>query len=217
MRNRSFWANVFAATLFIFTLGMSNAFAIDVKEGQNYKLIVPEQPKFKGEAEIEVVEVFWYGCPHCHRFQPFIEKWLEEYGDKVTYTRMSAALRPSWNIHARAYFAAEAIGAADKTHQAFFNAIHVQKKRLNSEEEIVAFYKSQGVDENKYRKAFKSFAVESKLRRANELAKRYGVFATPTVVINGKYRTDGTMVPNGFQGMIEVIDHIVKKEMDSKG
>jgi len=208
---------IWIASLALALLALAGtASAADIVAGQHYKEIVPEQPKFKGDAKIEVVEIFWYGCPHCHRFRPFMEEWLKTKPANVTYTRMPAVLRPSWAIHARAYFTAEALGVADETHDALFNAIHVNKRRLNTEDELAEFYAEHGVEKDKFLKAFNSFAVESKLRRATELARRYGVFATPTVVINGKYRTDGTMSEKGFDGMIETIDYLVKKESEGK-
>lgn len=180
------------------------------QEGVQYKRILPPQHT-ANEDKVEVVELFWYGCPHCHRFQPYVERWLRKKPGNVDYIRLPATLRESWAIHARAFYAAEALGALDKTHADLFDAIHNKKRKLNTEDALVKFYVEHGVDEDAFRKAFHSFGVDSKVRRARQMTRRYHVEGTPAVIVNGKYRIDAGMA-GGYPGMIKVIDYLVKLE-----
>jgi thiol:disulfide interchange protein DsbA len=174
---------------------------------------VPPQPTATGN-KIEVIEIFSYGCSHCHRFEATLERWLKGKPENVEFVRLPAIFSPQLAIFARAYYAAEALGALDKVHKPLFDAIHMQKRRLTTEEEIAEVFVENGVKKEDFHKAFRSFSVESKVRRAAELGKRYGVEATPSMVVNGKYITDPGM-SNGFDGMINQVNQLVAKE--SKG
>ncbi len=180
------------------------------QEGKDYKRIIPEQPT-SSDGKIEVVELFWYGCPHCHRFQPFVEKWLETKPDNVVFIRMPAVLRESWTLLGRAYYTAEALGKLDEIHHPLFNAIHNEKRRFTTEQSLSDFFAEHGVSPEDFRKAYHSFAVDNKVRRARLMTRRYQTQGTPSVVINGKYRTDPGMT-NGFAGMIGVIDYLARLE-----
>jgi len=179
-------------------------------EGINYKVLSNPQPTANPD-KIEVVEVFWYGCPHCHKFQPYIEKWLKTKPDNVDYIRMPAILREDWSLHARAYYTAEILGILDRIHTPLFDAIHVEKRRLFSEGALMDFFKEHGVSNDEFRNTFHSFAVDSKVRRARLMTRRYRINGTPSVVINGKYVT-GPVMAKGFENLIKVIDYLVDKE-----
>lgn len=185
-------------------------------EGRHYQRIVPEAPTVSTTDKIEIVELFWYGCPHCHRFQPVIERWLETKSADVEYVRIPAILNENWAIHARAYYTAEALGVLEKIHQPLFAAIHNHRRKIDTEESLMAFFKDAGVAEDDFRKTFRSFAVESKVRRARELGQRYGVHSTPSIVINGKYRTDPGMVQGQPGDVTRVIDFLVAQERDAR-
>lgn len=182
----------------------------EYREGVAYQRVIPPQPTLHSD-RVEVVEIFWYGCPHCHRFQPYLERWLKTKPDNVDYIRLPAILRESWAIHARAFYTAEALGVLDRIHTPLFDAIHKERRRLDTEEALMAFFAEHGVDEERFRKTFHSFAVDSKVRRARLMTRRYGTEGTPAVIINGKYRTGPGMV-NSFEELIKVIDYLVEKE-----
>ena len=182
------------------------------EEGKEYELIIPEAPTLTSTDKVEVVEVFWYGCPHCYRFQPAVKRWLEKGHPNVEWVRMPAVLNEHWEIHARAFYAAQALGILEKTHQALFDAIHKARRKLNTEESLAAFYKDYGVSEEDFIKTMHSFAVESKVRRARELDKRYNLHSTPSIVINGKYRIDPGMVEGNAEQMLDVVDFLVARE-----
>lgn len=181
------------------------------QENVAYQRIVPAQPTAEPD-KIEVVEVFWYGCPHCHRFKPYVERWLLGADSNISYVRLPAILREDWAIHARAYYTAEALGVTETLHTALFDAIHVRKERLRNEAELAEFFARHGVDQQRFRSTFNSFAVNSKVQRARELTRRYGIDGTPGVVVNGKYRT-GPAMTGSFDVLIDVMDHLVNMEL----
>lgn len=202
-------AMVFLASAF----ALNTAFA-QPGGGDAYKNIVPPQPTSTG-SKIEVIEIFSYGCSHCHRFEAALERWLKNKPDNVEFVRLPAIFSPQLAIYARAYYAAEALGAVDKVHKPLFEAIHMEKRKLASEDEIAEVFVANGVKKEDFHKAFRSFAVESKVRRAAELGKRYGVEATPSMVVNGKYITNPGQNNIGFDGMLRAVDQLIAKE--SKG
>jgi thiol:disulfide interchange protein DsbA len=179
-----------------------------------YKNIVPPQPTSTG-AKIEVIEIFSYGCSHCFRFEATLERWLKDKPANVEFVRLPAIFSPQLAIYARAYYAAEALGAIDKVHKPLFDAIHMEKRKLATEDEIAEVFVANGVKKEDFHKAFRSFSTEAKVRRAQELGKRYGVEATPSMVVNGKYITNPGMANIGFDGMINQVNQLAAKE--SKG
>ena len=201
---KRFWLSI------LLILPLSTVSAIPFEEGKNYKKLA--QPQTTADAsKIEVVELFWYGCPHCHKFQVHIEKWLKTKPANVNYIRMPAILREEWSLHARAFYAAEILGVLDRIHSPLFDAIHIEKRRLFTEAKLMQFFKEHGVSNDDFRNTFHSFAVDSKVRRARQMTGRYQTRGTPAVVINGKYVT-GPGMAKGFDNMIKIIDVLVKKE-----
>jgi len=194
-------------TVFGFTTASA---APNFQEGVEYIKIVPAQPT-ADKNKVEVVELFWYGCPHCHRFQPYVEKWLQTKPANVEYIRMPAILRESWALGARAFYTAKILGKLTQIHEPLFNAIHNERRRMNTEEDMSKFFAEHGVSPDEFHKTFHSFAVDTQVRRARVMTRRYHTMGTPTVVINGKYRTDPGAA-KGFEKMIQVIDFLVAKE-----
>ena len=188
----------------------SSSFAAPYNEGEHYEAITPAQPT-SSKDKIEVVEMFWYGCPHCFRLEPFVDRWLKKKPANVKFVRMPGVFRPSWEIHARAYYTAEILGVVDKVHRPMFDAIHEMKKPMNTESAILALFKKHGVDEKEFKRIFKSFAVETKLRRAKDMGKRYQAKGVPALIVNGKYRTSGHAA-GGNPKVFKVVNHLVKKE-----
>ncbi len=182
------------------------------QEGVEYEKIIPAQPTASKPGRIEVVELFWYGCPHCFRFEPYIERWLPEVRDRIDFIRLPAVLRPSWAVHARAFYAARELGVFDKIHRPLFDALHVEKRRLNDEDALAAFFSEQGVSEKAFHKAFNSFSVDSEVRRAKQMTRRYRAMGTPAMVVNGKYLTDPGMA-KGFTNILEVVNSLVDIEL----
>ncbi len=193
---------------------LSNMAIAAIDEGIEYKRISPAQPTIT-KNKIEVVELFWYGCPHCFHFEPDLKKWLAKKPDNVVFYRVPAIFNPAWALHARAFYSAKSLGLFDngKTefHEALFNEIHKRKKRLSNKKALQAFFARFGISAEDFNNTFESFAVNTKVNRAAALSKRYQLDGVPTLIVNGKYRTDGPMA-GGRKGMIKVLDFLIKKE-----
>lgn len=180
------------------------------QEGVDYELVTPAQPT-ADPAKVEVVEAFWYGCPHCYRFQTYINRWLETKPDNVAYVRLPAILNENWAIHTRAYYTQEALEVTDKIHDDLFDAINRDKRRIDTEEALMEFFAVRGVGKDQFRDAFRSFAVEGKVQRARQMTRRYGIDGTPSVIINGKYRTSPSMAKS-YERLIDIINFLVAQE-----
>jgi len=164
--------------------------------------------------KVEVVELFWYGCPHCYHLEPDMKKWLKNKPANVVFVRVPAVFRPLWSFHAKVYYTAEVLGVVEQVHDAMFEAMQVQRRKMATVEEVKAVFAKYGVSSEKFDNAFNSFAVDAKVRRATDLTRRYGIEGVPALVINGKYVTDGVMA-HGQRGMLEVTDYLISKESKS--
>lgn len=179
--------------------------------GENYQIISPPQPTESGK-KIEVVELFWYGCPHCFHFEPYLDKWLANKPADVDFRRIPAVFARNWEPAARAFYTAKALGILDKVHQDIFDAIHVKDEQLYSEAEWAKFFEAHGVDAATFKKTFESFAVDAKVKEAAYMTRQYGITGVPSMVVDGKYYTSGGM-NDGYPQMLKVVDYLVDKEM----
>lgn len=171
--------------------GTSRPATSSFKEGANYSKVVPAQPTTVGPGQVEVVEVFWYGCGHCFALDPAIESWRKQgKPGYVQFVRIPAMWNDTTRMHARLFYTAEALGKLDELHSDIFREINVKGNGLNTVANITAFFRERGVSPDDFQKAFSSFAVENKLQRADFLNRRYRIESVPTVIVNGKYRTD---------------------------
>ncbi|OGT21176.1 MAG: disulfide bond formation protein DsbA [Gammaproteobacteria bacterium RBG_16_57_12] len=196
------------------TLLTGPLFAADFEEGTDYETLSTAQPT-STDNRIEVVELFWYGCPHCNQLEPLIEPWVKKLSGDVQFVRIPAILRPEWELLARAYYAAEVLGVVEKTHRALFSTIHDEKRFLSNETQVRDFFVKQGVSEQDFTRAFQSFAVNSKVKRARDLTKRYGSNGVPDLIINGKYRTNGSLA-RGNANMLKVADYLIEQERKAR-
>jgi len=164
---------------------------------------------------IEIVEFFWYGCPHCFQFEPYISEWKKTKPDNVEFVLAAPALGPSWKVHSQAFYSAQVLGVLDKFHEPMFNAIHVEKKAMRKPKDIIKLAESLGIDGKKFGKTMKSFSVDAKLRQSAQLARDAGISAVPTVIINGKYRTSGSIAGGSYENVIKVINELIAKESET--
>lgn len=178
------------------------------EEGVQYVPIQP-QPAVGSGDQVEVIEFFWYGCPHCKDFEPAVMKWSVNLPDNVTFTQMPVMFGGPADLHAQVYYALQGIGEQQRMHEKFFHAMHEEKRKLRTRDAVDAFLQENGVDMDKYREAMNSFAVAAKVNRARALMRRYGIRGVPALVVDGRYRSG-----NGFRSyeeMTEVVDHVVDK------
>lgn len=184
------------------------------QQGQHYQRLTPTQPTSSSPEQVEVAEVFWYGCSHCYNFDPYVERWLTQKADNVNFVRIPAVWNPLVKFHARAFYTAQALDKEPVMHTAFFREIHLNGNALDSEAKLIDFFENFGVSADDFSAAFNSFAVHTKLQQAETLARRYRVTSVPLVVVNGKYTTSATMT-GGYDTLMEVIDELVLLEGDA--
>ena len=175
-----------------------------------YIEITPPQPT-QAENQIEVLEIFWYGCPHCYDFEPFINDWLKTKPDNVMFRRMPGIFQKSWIPHAKAYYTAEKLGVLNSIHNAMFKAIHQKKKKLSNDSSIKKFFINNNVSKSDFKKTYESDEINTKIKQAYIMGQRYKITGVPAVIVNGKYMVSGTTA-GGFENMIKVINLLIEQE-----
>ncbi|KAA6183259.1 thiol:disulfide interchange protein DsbA/DsbL [Thiohalocapsa marina] len=189
--------------------------AAEFDEGIDYRRV--EQPvRAEPGADVEVLELFWYGCPHCWHLEPRVQAWLENKPAEATFRRLPAAAAPHWAPHAKAYYAAEMLGELDRLHEPLFRAMHEERRRLQTDDALIAFAAEQGIDEAAFRNAYNSFPVDMQVRKSADLVRRYGVDGVPAVVVNGKYVTSASQAGSN-ERMFQVVDYLVDLEAGAPG
>lgn len=192
---------VFAATAVL---------AKDYTEGTEYLKLANPQPTASTDS-IEVVELFWYGCPHCYQLEPYLKDWVAGKPEDVNFIRLPAILGPGWELLSKAWFTAELLGVTEQTHTALFEEIHKHRQRINTEEKLREFFVKHGVSAEDFDKTFRSFAVAIKLNNARLMTRRYALTGVPTLIINGKYSTSAS-IAGGNPELIKVVDYLVEQE-----
>ena len=161
--------------------------------GKDYMKLDRAVPTETEAGKVEVIEFFWYSCPHCSAFEPSFAQWVKNAPKDVVVRRVPVAFREDFAPQQRLYFSLEAMGLLDKIHGKVFQAIHVERLPLSTDASILAWVEKQGVDKNKFADTAKSFGVASKLKRAVQLQNDFKIEGVPSLGIAGKYYTDGTL------------------------
>lgn len=183
--------------------------------GVDYQRLSPTQPTSSNPDQVEVAEVFWYGCPHCFHFDPLLEAWRAKKPEYVNFIRIPAVWNPLLKLHARAFYTAEALGKGAEMHSEFFREIHERGNPLDSEAKLQEFFGRFGVDAAAFKTTFDSFAVQAKLQRADELNRRYRISGVPTLIINGKYTTEGGQT-SSYEELLELATELAASEHAGK-
>lgn len=179
--------------------------------GTDYVEVAGGQPFQPGSGQIEVAEVFGYTCPHCATFEPMIDAWQAKLPADVKFTPIAAPFGGYWLPYAKAFYTAESMGLLRKTHTPMFNALHIDQSlpiQGVTDEQIAAFYAKYGADAKQFQSTMSSFAVDAKLKRAAQFLQRTGVEATPTIIVNGKYRVVG----KGPDDALRIAEHLIARE-----
>ena len=207
------WKKICAVMLLAVSPLISHA--AEFTEGVHYqKLDAPVKQRMP--KRIEVVEAFGYLCPHCNNFEPILEPWVERQPADVNFVRIPVVFSRSWEPMARAYYSSELLKTLDKTHQATFNGIHQERRRFRNADDLAEFYAGLGVDPEKFKKMYDSFATNMKLNIGASKLAGYGVEGVPTLIVNGKYRiTTGTA--GSHANMLKVAEYLVEKERAAQG
>jgi thiol:disulfide interchange protein DsbA len=179
--------------------------------GTDYQVISPAVKTTQPD-KVVVTEIFWYGCPHCFRFEPYAERWAAGLPDGVVFEQVPSSLNPRWTELARAYYAFKMMGALEQTHKALFEAIHLKRERLDSLDSLAEFATSLGLDEKVFRENYFSFPVETQIRKNIQKEKRYGHRGVPAVIVNGKYLVSASLAGSN-ERMIQIMNFLVAQEL----
>jgi len=166
--------------------GVASTRAADYADGVDFTTLSAPLPTAHPN-QVEVLEAFSFGCPHCYHFEPNLNAWLKKIPDGVYLDRIPAEFNRFFALMARVYYTVELLGAEQSMHSALFDAIHKERRDLRRLEAVADFMAEHGVDRDLFLKTAHSFAVETKLRRAAALYPRYGIRGVPTMIVNGKY------------------------------
>lgn len=176
--------------------------------GRDFQPVDPRAPVDAPTGKIEVVEFFWYSCPHCNAFEPNLVGWLAKLPKDVAFKRVPVAFRDDFVPQQRLYYALEAMGLVDKLHAKVFAAIHGKKQRLARADDIAPWMASQGVNESKFMEQYNSFTVTAKIRRAVQLQDAYRVEGVPALGIAGRFYTDGALCGT-MERALQVADALI--------
>ena len=178
------------------------------KEGADYLTLDKPALVDVPAGQIEVVEFFWYSCPHCNSFEPQLSVWSKKQGKDVILKRTPIAFRPDFEPQQRLYYVLEAMGKVDELHKKVFYAVHVEKQALNTSETIASWAEKQGLDKAKFTESYNSFSVSTKTRKATQLQNAFQVDGVPALGIAGRYYTSGSMAKS-MERALQVADYLV--------
>ena len=205
----SFSKRFFLALIILCLSGLVSAQSPKIEEGFDYRIMPIAQP-VETKGKVEVIEFFWYGCPHCYDFEPELSAWVKRQPKDVSFRRVPVAFRDDFLPHSQLFYALEAMGKGDALNEKVMYAMHKENKRLLTEPEIADWVASQGMDRNTFLASYRSFAVVSKARAAKQLAETYRIDGVPTIVMQGKYVTSPSIAGTKAKA-IAVMDYLEEK------
>ncbi len=192
-------------------MALAGGTALAAQGDSPWALVMPPQPTDHPD-KIVVYELFWYACPHCAGILPYMEKWKKNLPADVVVEEMPAAFSDGRQHHfTKAFYALEALGVLSKLHPMLFHEYHVNHNRMDSLDTLADYLGTQGVDKEEFKKAYNSFGVDMKLRRAMKITKDFAISGVPALVVNGKYRLLSEKI-NGYDAMFGVVDQLVEME-----
>jgi thiol:disulfide interchange protein DsbA len=175
--------------------------------GTDYILLDPHAPVEAPAGKIEVVEFFWYSCPHCNAFEPLLSGWIKALPKDIAFRRAPVAFRDDFVPQQRLYFALEAMGLVDKLHAKVFAAIHVEKLDLSKAASIADWVSKQGVDKAKFSEQYNSFSVATKSTKAVQLQNAYKVEGVPALGVAGRFYVDGSLA-KGMDKALKIVESL---------
>ncbi len=178
---------------------------------------IAQPVRTKDASKIEVVEVFWYGCPACYALEPLLNRWESELAADVELIRMPGVFNALQRIHAQAFYVAQNLGVLESVHGPLYDAIHLQRKRLTGEDEIFEVFAEHGVERAAFDRANKSFSVRTGLSQAENRMQDYGVQSTPNIIVNGKYLVLTNQSVRTHAELLQVVDYLIERERGAVG
>lgn len=182
--------------------------AAGFKEDVDYLVLAKPAPTEAPAGKIEVVEFFWYSCPHCNVFEPQLEEWIKKAPKDVAVRRSPVAFRPDFEPQQRLYYVLESMGKVAELHKKVFHALHVEKLPLNNADQIAAWAEKQGLNKAKFMEAYNSFPVVTNVRKATKLQDAYKVDGVPALGIAGRYYTSGAQAQT-MERALQVTDYLI--------
>jgi len=176
--------------------------------GRDYVVLSPPLPP-ESKTRVEVIEFFWYGCPHCYAFEPVIEPWIKKLPPEILFHRIPAVFNDSWIPHAKLYYSLEILGEVDRLHGLIFDTIHKEHQMLATETLMADFLEKNGVPRKKFTEAFESFSVQSKVQHSIQLQSAYKIDGVPAMGIDGRYLTNNVMVGGRHESVLPVVDYLI--------
>lgn len=210
MKRREFSLAASAAAAGALTLGTSSSWAQAAapKEGKDYIKLGKPASVSTPAGKVEVVEFFWYSCPHCNAFEPQFEAWVKTQPADVVVRRVPVAFNASFVPQQKLYFALEGMNLLPQLHAKVFRAIHVERNGLKTDDAIFEWIGKQGVDAAKFKEVYNSFTVSNQARKAAQLQNEYDVEGVPAMGVAGRYYTDGTKAGN-MDNVLRVVNALV--------
>jgi len=212
-------ATIFRRALLAAGLSLCLTAQAQLTAGKDYVPVQPPQPTDSG-GKIEVLEFFWYGCPHCNNLQPSLQAWLKRKPADVELKHVPAVFQDSWLPLTRAYYTIEAMGLVGKLHQEMFATLHRQRVQLRDANAIFDWAASKGVDRKKFADTYNSFGVNGRTQRSIELTRKYDIPGTPALVIDGKYLTAPSMTLKDrvvdYDRFFQVVDALIAEARKGK-
>jgi len=185
------------------------------EDGKQYHSLDKRAPSEAPPGKIEVIEFFWYSCPHCNAFEPRLSAWSKKLPADVYFHRVPVAFRDDFVPQQRLYYTLEAMGKVDDLHAKVFDEIHNKRQPTNTQDQILAFAEKNGLDRAKFQEIYNSFSVQTKARRAKQLQDVYEVQGVPSLGVAGRYITDGDMAGN-MDRALQVVDYLVAEARKSR-
>jgi len=195
------------------------SFAAELWEkGRHYKEL-PYPVETADPSKIEVLEVFWYGCPHCYEFNnEYLPKWEEELADDVSFRLMPATF-PGWEVHAKAFYVAEFLGVHEKMHQFLFDKIVTEPRKYKEVADFKPLFLEKGIKSEDFEKVLevggfrKISKIDEAIKKASDKVKSLRISGVPALIINGKYKV-GVRDAGGMQNMLKITNYLVNKERE---
>jgi thiol:disulfide interchange protein DsbA len=178
------------------------------RAGTDYLVLDKPAPVDAPAGKIEVVEFFWYSCPHCNRFEPALEEWIKKAPKDVVVRRVPVSFRPDFEPQQRLYYVLEAMNKVEELHKKVFLAIHGEKQMLNTPELVAAWAEKQGLNRAKFTEMYNSFSIATKARKATQLQDAYKVAGVPALGVAGRFYTSGELAKN-MDHALQVTDYLV--------
>ena len=175
--------------------------------GVDYTELRPGQP-VDSQGKIEVLEFFWYGCPHCYTLEPLLEKWIARLPADVQFRRVPAVFNDAWARDAAVFYTFEALGVLEKLHRPYYDAIHRDRLNTRNPAALAQWLEKNGVDTKKFDEALKSFGVQSRVRRAGQQSVAYRIDGTPALAVHGRYTVSAEQARTQA-GMLAIAENLI--------